>query len=206
MKSKKIIAEHTHDDGMDEESGFYEEYNKDDVVITINEVKTYIKNQDQFCWLFGVEMNYFLPPKSLITWPFIVMVLNGQKRLLKNDQVKIGHNVPRIKELKMQYIWEYIIREDVELIRYLPITSNTRYPPRNYFFRILATVYPNKFRQIMNDAQNARRQKLSNQNKMVKINSLLFKEIQSARSWTDLTSGKQSKRICTKPKKSKRKF
>jgi hypothetical protein len=202
MKSKKIVAEVVDEDLKNEDSKIYDDYDNDSVAITIDEVKTYIKNQDQFCWLFGVEMNYFLPPKPLITWPFIVMVLNGEKKLLKNNQVKIGHNVPRIRELRMENIWEQF-KQDRALIQYLPVTCNTKHPPRNYFFRILATIYPNKFSQIMNKAQSERRQKMTRQNKLVKIDSELLKEMQNARLWTNLSSGKKSKRICTKPKKNR---
>ena len=200
MKPEKIQAEEIDQEQQDFYADQYDDYSGAYSEITTDEIKTYIKNQDQFCWLFGVEMNYYLPPKTLITWPYIIMVLSGQKKLLKNNQVTIGHDVPRIKELKMDIVWGQY-KSDKLLFSYMPVTKETQYPPRNYFFRIFATLYPDKFREVLNKAQKERRLKMVNQNKVIRVTSNLLNEIQGARIWTELSSKKKSKRILTKSKK-----
>ena len=70
MRPEKIKAEKVNEEDQEFYTTQYEEYKGSYNEITTDEIKTYIKNQDQFCWLFGVEMNYFLPPKTLITWPW----------------------------------------------------------------------------------------------------------------------------------------
>ena len=104
MESKKIISEPLSDDEDEQNSMNTSKLHSDNTTMPVDEIRTFIKNQDQFCWLFGVEMNYFLPPKTFITWPYIIMVLTGEKKLIKNSEVKISHNVPTIKELKMNFI------------------------------------------------------------------------------------------------------
>jgi hypothetical protein len=203
MESKKIIAEMV--DEVQEHKGKrdHNEFDEDPLTMGVDEIKTYIKNQDQFCWLFGVEMNYFLPPKPLITWPFIIMVLNGQKKLIKNQFIKIGHNVPRIKELKMETVWGDF-KNDMALMEYMPVMTKTTYPPRNYFFKVLATVYPEKFAELLQNAQKKRQRKLIQQNRVIRIDPSLFAEIKRSRNFTNLSSSKKSKRVCFKPKKIKR--
>ena len=203
MKSKKIIAEDLNEAKLPNAKRDSSEFDEEPLMMGVDEIKSYIKNQDQFCWLFGVEMNYFLPPRPLITWPFIIMVLNGQKKLIKNTYIAIGHKVPRIKELKMEKLWSQF-KNDMDLMVYMPVMSKSTYPPRNYFFKILATVYPDKFSKILKDAQKQRQQKLCDQNKIIRINPDLFAEIKRSRTFTNLSSKKKPKRICLKPKKVKR--
>ena len=63
--------------------------------IRLSEIKTLIRNPKQFIWLFGVEMGYHLPPKSFITWPYIISVLMGEKKLVKNMFVTLSTGIPK---------------------------------------------------------------------------------------------------------------
>ena len=104
------------------------------------------------------------------------MVLTGQKKLLKNSEIKIAHNVPRIRELKMNFIWDQIGNDDNFFV-YMPTMDKSTLPPRNYFFKVLATVYPEVFTTILQNAQEKRKQKMASQNKVLKLDHSLFEDI-----------------------------
>ena len=104
------------------------------------------------------------------------MVLTGQKKLLKNSEIKIAHNVPRIRELKMNFIWDQIGNDD-NFFAYMPTMDKNTLPPRNYFFKVLATVYPEVFTTILQNAQEKRKQKMASQNKVLKLDHSLFEDI-----------------------------
>jgi hypothetical protein len=98
-------------------------------------------------------VQYHLPPKRYITWPFIFEVLNGTKKLLKQNQVKINVIPPRIKHLRIKEIWTHL-KEDEDLLRFFPNQCLKYEPPRSFFFTILSTVKPHILVQLLNSAEN----------------------------------------------------
>jgi hypothetical protein len=171
--------------------------------MTIDEIKSYIKSPDQFIWLFSVELGYLLPPRSYITWPFMLRVLTGDKILLKSKAVKITAKIPKIKELKLRVLWD-MFKDDKTLHKYMPMINSNRLPPRNYFFSILSTIYTNKFEEIMNKANQSRRRQLKSENKIFSVKQDLLNEIKHSQVWNELPNQRTSKRIAVNPRSRKR--
>ena len=73
--------------------------------VQISELKGLIRNPNQFCWLFGVELKYHLPPKMYITWPYIIMILQGEKKLLKCHLIDLTTKIPKFDQLSIKRIW-----------------------------------------------------------------------------------------------------
>ena len=66
--------------------------------VHLEDLQSLFKNPKQFMWLFGVELEYHLPPKNYITWPYMIMIVKGEKRLLKSFEISLTAQLPRLAE------------------------------------------------------------------------------------------------------------
>ena len=112
-------------------------FNSDKNELTISSLKRKIKSPQHFIFMFGMELKYHLPPKHSITWPFIVKVLTGEKKLVKQRDIPFLQAIPKIEEFQMKKIWP-TYRKDKGFCQYFPDIDSDRYPPRNYFYQILS--------------------------------------------------------------------
>lgn len=82
-----------------------------------------------------------MPPSSLFTKDFLKLILEGKKSLLKKSTV--AHvEVPFWDELAVRHLWP-MMKSDQEFIAYFPDElPEGRYPPRDYFFAVMNTLYP----------------------------------------------------------------
>lgn len=166
----------------------------------IQEVKSLIKNPDQFCWIFGIEMGYHLPPKNFISWPYIFKVLSGEKKLMKVTRITLTLKIPKIEQLSVKKIWSKV-KDNRILCSYMPILTEQRQPPRLYLFQIIKAVDPGLFTRIIEDATELRRNNQKIGNKIVEVDSCLLKEIKSACKLTSTLNQTISKRVNVKPVK-----
>lgn len=169
--------------------------------VHISELQSLFKNPKQFMWLFGVE--YHLPPKSYITWPYMIAIVKGQKRLAKSRDIRLTTQLPRFEQLSMKKIWpKYKDRDDIKA--YLPILGENANPPRRYFFEVLHSQFEEEFNQVIINAKNERTRKRKKINKVIVADPDLLTEIRSLNIWTNIANSKMTKRVLTTPSKRKR--
>jgi hypothetical protein len=172
--------------------------------VHISELQSLFRNPKQFMWLFGVELEYHLPPKSYITWPYMIMIVKGEKKLLKSLDITLTAQLPRFEQLSMKRIWpKFSKRKDI--LVYMPILGENSYPPRRYFFEILHSAFEEDFIQLINDAKEERTQKKKETNKVVMADPNLLREIRSLKIWTNIAGTKITKRVLVTPSKRKKK-
>lgn len=86
---------------------------------------------------------------------FLKDVLAGNKMLLKKSEVQ-PITVPFYDELSVKALWPQFSK-DKEFTQYFPDKfPKDKGPPRQYFFDILNTVYPEYLQQIMGHASKQR--------------------------------------------------
>jgi len=145
-------------------------------------------------------VGYHLPPKKCITWPYIVQVLTGEKKLLKGDKLVLNRTLPRIKELSMKEVWPKF-QNDQELISYFPDFEDGRNPPRLYFFQILSAIRANKFSALIKESKATRQKVAEQNNKLIAVDEGIWSSIKKASLHENLVTTSESKRIIMKTKK-----
>ena len=91
--------------------------------VSVGELSSLFKNPKQFMWLFGVELEYHLPPKNFITWPYMIKVVKGEKKLIKTFDVTLTTQLPRFEQLSIKRIWP-AYKHRKEIVKYMPLLSN----------------------------------------------------------------------------------
>ena len=164
----------------------------------VHEVKGLIKNPDQFCWVFGMDLGYHLPPKQFITWPYIFKVLSGEKKLLKSERITLTLKVPKIEELSVKNVWEEV-KHDKLVLSYMPLLSEDRQPPRCYLFQVIKAVNKSLFEKIIDDATEKRKQKQIRENRVVSVDGSILSELKKKFNLTSTLKQTISKRVNVKP-------
>ena len=120
---------------------------KEDFIIYLN------KHRKLFNYLYDYSyiVQYYLPDDNVVNKDFLKDVLSGKKMLLKKTQVnKIA--VPHYDELSVKSLWPQFAK-DAEFTLYFPDKYPVgKGPPRQYFFDILNTLYPEYLEQVMKHA------------------------------------------------------
>ena len=99
---------------------------------------------------------------------FLKAVLSGEKQLLKKIAVN-QITVPHYDELSVRKLYPQF-KSDKQFTSYFPDTyPKDKGPPRQYFFDVLNTVYPDYLRQIMTHANNERMAADTDQNRTSSI-------------------------------------
>jgi hypothetical protein len=172
-------------------------------IVHVSELHSLFKNPKQFMWLFGVELEYHLPPKNYITWPYMIKVIKGEKVLVKSNEITLTTQLPRFEQLSMKRVWP-MFSEHEEVRKYMPILSDTNLPPRQFFFQILHSKFPDHYDQLIEHVKNERTKKSKKKNRVISANPELLEEIKSLRIWTNMASSRMSKRVMVNPSKRKR--
>ena len=164
--------------------------------MSISEIKQMIKNPKQFMWLYGVELGYHLPPRVYVTWPYIISILQGTRKMIKASKISISISVPKLEQLSMKRIWPRF-RNDAKIVRFMPLIGEERYPPRNFFFEVLHTKFRKIFDKLVAEAKQERQEELERQNLVITVDQTVFEEISRCSVWTDMSQSRISKRVCT---------
>ena len=115
-------------------------------------------------------VQYYLPDESLVTKDFLKEVLTGKKQLLKKAHVK-QVEVPHYDELSVRRLWPEM-KKDAEFLSFFPTKfPKDKGPPRDYFFNVLNTLYPEYLSRLMAHANEARMAAggVANPNESIKI-------------------------------------
>ena len=100
-------------------------------------------------------MQYYLPPAPTINKDFLKQVLADQKQLIRKEDVSFIE-VPHYDELSVKALWPQFVQDDL-FARYFPDEyPKDKGPPREYFFNILNTLYPDYLGQVMSHANEQR--------------------------------------------------
>ena len=90
-----------------------------------------------------------------MTKDFLKEVLAGQKQLMKKADVK-AVQVPQYDELSVRNLWPEM-KKDAHFLSFFPTKyPKDKGPPRDYFFDVLNTLYPEYLQQLMSNANQAR--------------------------------------------------
>ena len=140
------------------------------------------------------SVKYHLPPKFHITWPFILKVIKGEKKLIKTKDLRFAGVLPKLSQLQLKKIWPIAI-VDKEFVSYLPDVDEDRLPPRNYFFQVLATIRLDTFNKLINEVDTQRRKRRMENNELVKVNADIWKELEGIKLDKTFVSATPSRRI-----------
>ena len=120
---------------------------KEDFIIYLN------KHRKLFNFLYYqlFKVQYYLPDDSVVNKDFLKDVLSGKKQLMKKADVQ-RIAVPHYDELSVKNLWPQFSK-DKEFTQYFPDKYPVgKGPPRQYFFDILNTLYPEYLEQVMKHA------------------------------------------------------
>ena len=93
--------------------------------------------------------------QSSVNKDFFKDVLAGRKNLMKKTDVSYI-SVPHYDELSVKTLWPEF-KKDAAFCAYFPaIFPKGKGPPREYFFNILNTIYPEYLGQVMQHANEQR--------------------------------------------------
>ena len=88
-----------------------------------------------------ILVQYYLPDETVVSKDFLRDVLAGKKQLMKKAEVK-AVQVPHYDELSVRRLWPEM-RKDADFLSFFPSKyPKDKGPPRDYFFNILNTLYP----------------------------------------------------------------
>ena len=138
-----------------------------------------------------------MPPKRYITWPFIKQVLEGKKKLLKQSHIRINIIPPKIRDLTVKKIWNYL-KNDLDLLAYFPDQCLELEPPREFFFSIVSSIRPDIFQQMLQQAEVNFWNKVSSKNEVIAIDHQILDELNSIALKQSLYGRKVDKRISLK--------
>lgn len=147
------------------------------VQLSKDQAKELFRSKKHFIYRMGVLGGYLLPPPSEITWRYIQQVLRKDKILIKADQVKIGINPPRIREFSVNRLWAQL-REDGRVLPYFPDYKAGKFPRRSFFFKILSTVFPDEFSEMIRRSKDVRNDAQRNESSIY-VHPELLDELQA---------------------------
>lgn len=136
-----------------------------------------------------------MPPKRYISWPFIAQVLNEDKLLLKQSQVRINVIPPKVKDLTIKAIWNSMQQDD-DFLRFFPDPCIDKEPPRGYFFSILSAIRPQVFQSILDKAEQRYRKLEEDNINMFTVSSRVMEELNKVSFKYSIMKKRGDKRIC----------
>ena len=116
----------------------------------------------------------------MVTKDFLKEVLAGQKQLMKKADVK-AVQVPQYDELSVRNLWPEM-KKDAHFLSFFPTKyPKDKGPPRDYFFDVLNTLYPEYLQQLMSNANQARMAAggMGQQNESIKISQFWEEELKA---------------------------
>ena len=101
------------------------------------------------------SLQFYLPPEGLINKDFLKQVLADEKALIKKSDISYIE-VPHYEELSVKALWPQFAEDDL-MVRYFPDEyPQGKGPPREYFFNILHTLYPEFLQRLLTHAHDQR--------------------------------------------------
>ena len=92
-------------------------------------------------YLFHYSLQFYLPPEGLVNKDFLKDVLVGKKQLFKKVEVK-DINVPHYDELAVKALYPQFKKDPIFMSYFPDKYPAGKSPPRDYFFNVLNTLYP----------------------------------------------------------------
>ena len=124
--------------------------------------------------------------------------------MVKTENVPFLRTLPRLEELQLKNIWPKY-QKDKEFLKYFPDIDEDKTPSRAYFFQILSAIKPDDFKDLLNNTESKRKDKLDDKNQIVNINTMVWEEISGTRYGETFDTSQASKRISVNKKKRKEK-
>ena len=101
------------------------------------------------------SLQFYLPPASVVNKDFLKQVLADEKALIKKADVS-PIEVPHYEEISVKALWPQFAGDDL-FVRYFPDEyPQGKGPPREYFFNVLHTLYPEFLQRLLNHAHEQR--------------------------------------------------
>ena len=98
---------------------------------------------------------FYLPEKPFVTKDFLRDVFAEKKQLFKKADMKYI-TVPAYDELSVRRLWPQL-KKDPEFAKYFPSKfPKDKGPPREYFFDIMNTLFPEYLEKLMAHANEQR--------------------------------------------------
>lgn len=88
--------------------------------------------------------------------------------ILKSEKCALSKPPKRIKELTMKKIWPEVKKEE-KLLQYLPDIKESKFPLRNVFFLIFATVTTNLYALLMRNVIDIRNRLAEEKNEVIQV-------------------------------------
>ena len=113
-----------------------------------------------------------MPPENLVNKDFLKDVLIGKKQLMKKADVRFIE-VPHYEEISVKALYPEL-KKDGDFLSYFPDKYPMgKSPPREYFFNILNTLYPDYLNEVM---LHASKQRMSIEGEAMKKESIKMSE------------------------------
>jgi hypothetical protein len=99
-----------------------------------------------------------MPPLKTCRLAHIQSILAGRKKTLMQKDVPARH-VPQWDELAVKVMYPTVINQLPEIIDYLPDPqgkTDKRLPDRDFFYKVLYTLYPEQTEDLIGHAANQR--------------------------------------------------
>ena len=96
-----------------------------------------------------------MPPKNMVTPPYLKQILSGEKKLMKVSDIK-HCNPPRYDEITVVQLYDTCVQMP-RMAQYFPDTyPKGRGCNRDYFFTILATIHPEYVDKLLKNCKEVR--------------------------------------------------
>ena len=115
--------------------------------ILVEEVGIKSRSKKEVYDLLVTEGGLYLPPISDWHHKFISMVMVGDKKWLKSNNVKVC-SVPHLDGLKISQIIEFS-RQHVNIEAYLPDYEYSKYPNRDWLWNVVNSLLDKKFQEFI---------------------------------------------------------
>ena len=86
---------------------------------------------------------------------YIASIACGEKKLLSQKNCKISKAPRRIKELSMVLVWPQLENNE-RILKYMPFLGSRKYPPREFFFKIFASILPILYSEMLQEVSDMR--------------------------------------------------
>lgn len=144
---------------------------------TIQEANSILKNKDNLILKLGCSGRFLVPPKSIISYKFLAQVLRGEKQLLRLQEVKLSICPPRVKGLSVRELWPEL-SQNPHFRSFFPDMNENRFPPRRFFFQILAALFPEELENRLNFVKERKKQQ-EKEKKVVVLSEEMLQIIQN---------------------------
>lgn len=119
--------------------------------------------------------------------------------MIKLQDVKLTLVPPKIQDLKVSLLWEFV-KTDENLLLYFPDQCLSNFPPRQFFFAILSTIRPDLYHQILNQVEMKHWEKLANEQEIVQLDPRVMNELNQVRQKDWMMTKRSDRRVTLRGK------